>query len=46
MLVLKSKKGYIHHPIGIGFIIGFILGLIIVYALNNSMIPGIGFKFC
>lgn len=44
--MLKNKKAYLHHPFAIALVVGFVLALILVYLLNNSMIPGVNWKFC
>ncbi|HJX05623.1 MAG TPA: hypothetical protein VJ461_02855 [Candidatus Nanoarchaeia archaeon] len=40
-----NKKGYLHHPI-VAIIVGFLVGMIIMYLMCKGIIPLGGFKIC
>jgi hypothetical protein len=44
--MFKFKKGYLHHPFVIAFILGVVVTIIVIYLLNHGMIPGVRYKFC
>ena len=43
--MFKSKKAFITHPVA-AIIVGFLVGMLIMYLIAKGMIPGINFKVC
>ncbi len=42
--MFKSKKAYIHHPVG-AIIVGFILGMLLMYLMAKGTVPT-PFRIC
>ncbi|KYK26023.1 hypothetical protein AYK26_01085 [Euryarchaeota archaeon SM23-78] len=44
-VIFMNKKGYIHHPI-VAIIVGFLLGLLLMWLICKGIIPLGGLKIC
>jgi uncharacterized membrane-anchored protein YhcB (DUF1043 family) len=40
-----NKKGYLHHPV-VAIIVGFLVGMLVMYLMAKGIIPLGGIKIC